>query len=111
MPADVEVTVLHLLARKDQRDRRRAGRAKRTSQQWPGHGRSADPEDQTLRRADGYRYFAALDTSDLDVARTVARIRTGVLEVGGAQGLGSAAMRHGIRTLDACRLDESPSAQ
>jgi ABC-type cobalamin/Fe3+-siderophores transport system ATPase subunit len=87
VPADVEVTVVHLMARKDIRDRRRADRTKQTSQDWRDAVDRADPEDTTLRRGDaGYRYIA-LDTSDLDVAQTVARIRTEVLELDGADNL------------------------
>jgi ABC-type cobalamin/Fe3+-siderophores transport system ATPase subunit len=83
IPADVEVTVVRLVARKDVRDRRRAERAKHTSQEWRDIVDRVDLEDTTLARADaGYRYVA-LDTSDLDVAPTVARIRTEVLDVDG----------------------------
>ncbi len=83
VPADVEVTVVHLVARKDVRDLRRITRAKHTTQEWRDTVDEADPEDTTLRGAGaGYRYVA-LDTSDLDVAQTVARIRTDVLELDG----------------------------
>jgi ABC-type cobalamin/Fe3+-siderophores transport system ATPase subunit len=84
VPAHVEVTVVRLSARKDIRDRRRAGRAKQTSQEWRDAVDRADPEDTTLPRGDaGYKYIE-LDTSHLDVAQTVARIRAEVLGPAGA---------------------------
>ncbi len=81
VPAEVEVTIVHLSAREDVRDLRRARRPKRTTQEWRDAVDAADPVDPELRRADrGYRYVA-VDTSDLTLAETVERIRTEVLDV------------------------------
>lgn len=81
LPDDVDVTVVQLVARKHVRDQRRAGRAKLTSQEWRDAVDQAEPDDTTLQRADaGYRYIT-LDTSDLDVAQSVMRIRVEVLDV------------------------------
>ena len=59
----------------------RAARAKQTTQEWRDMVDQI-PEDRTIRQAADadYRYIG-LDTSDLDVAGTVQRIKDAVPEV------------------------------
>jgi hypothetical protein len=79
-----EVYLVDLLVAKDVRDQRRLTRAKRTSQEWRDRV-DLIPEDVSIRQATGadYRYIG-IDTSHLDVAATVARIKAAIPEVYGA---------------------------
>ncbi len=63
------------------RDHRRITRAKQTTQQWRDMV-DQTPEDETIRQAADadYRYIG-IDTTDLDVARTLQRIRDAIPEV------------------------------
>ncbi|MEV4629621.1 hypothetical protein AB0J90_25490 [Micromonospora sp. NPDC049523] len=75
------VFLVELLVVKDVRDRRRTTRAKRTTQQWRDMV-DLVPEDLTFRQATDadYRYLG-IDTTQLDVAETVQRIRAAIPEV------------------------------
>jgi hypothetical protein len=75
------VFLVELLVAKDVRDRRRVTRAKRTTQQWRDRV-DLIPEDVTIRQAPDadYRYIG-IDTSELDVAETVRRIKAAIPEI------------------------------
>ncbi|MGW4462092.1 hypothetical protein [Micromonospora sp. NPDC004704] len=81
LPQPSAVFLVELLVAKDVRDLRRTTRAKRTTQEWRDMV-DLIPEDPTLRQATDadYRYLG-VDTTRLDVAGTVDRIRTGIPEV------------------------------
>jgi chloramphenicol 3-O-phosphotransferase len=75
------VFVVELLVAKDVRDRRRATRAKRTTQEWRDRV-DLIPEDVTIRQAPDadYRYLG-IDTTALDVAETVRRVKAAIPEI------------------------------
>ncbi|MEU6265479.1 hypothetical protein [Saccharopolyspora shandongensis] len=81
LPPPSAVFLVELLVAKDVRDRRRVTRAKQTTQQWRD-GVDLIPEDVTIRQAPDadYRYLG-IDTTDLDVAETVRRIKAAIPEV------------------------------
>ena len=78
LPADADVPVVQLLARKDVRDARRSSRAKQTTQQWRDMVDEVDLEDTSFRAAEADYAFVAIDTSDLSVDDTVERLRAAV---------------------------------
>lgn len=77
----VPVFLVDLRADRKERDRRRITRDKQTTQEWRD---AVDrlPEDQTIRDAAdaGYTYIG-IDTTHLDVAATVDRVRSAIPEV------------------------------
>lgn len=75
------VFLVELLVAKDERDRRRVTRAKQTTQQWRDRV-DRIPDDVTIRQARDadYRYIG-IDTSALDVAETVRRIKAAIPEI------------------------------
>lgn len=75
------VFLVDLLVDREVRDNRRITRAKQTTQEWRD-GVDQIPEDLTIRRAADadYRYIG-IDTTDLDVARTVQRIKGAIPEI------------------------------
>jgi hypothetical protein len=75
LPRPSAVFLVDLLVDREVRDRRRITRAKQTTQEWRDMVDQI-PEDQTIRQAADadYRYIG-IDTTDLDVARTVQRIK------------------------------------
>ena len=75
------VFLVDLLVAKDVRDRRRVTRAKVTTQEWRDRV-DLIPQDVTIRQAPDadYRYLG-IDTTDLDVAETVRRIKAAIPEV------------------------------
>lgn len=75
------VFLVELLVAKDVRDHRRVTRAKQTTQQWRDRV-DLIPEDVTIRQAPDadYRYIG-INTSDLDVAETVRRIKAAIPEI------------------------------
>jgi energy-coupling factor transporter ATP-binding protein EcfA2 len=77
------IFLVELLVDKDVRDHRRVTRAKRTTQEWRDMV-DRIPEDRTIRQATDadYRYFG-VDTTGLDVAETVQRIKGAIPEVYG----------------------------
>jgi hypothetical protein len=81
LPRPSAVFLVDLLVDREVRDRRRITRAKQTTQEWRDMVDQI-PEDQTIRQAADadYRYIG-IDTTDLDVARTVQRIKGAILEV------------------------------
>ena len=81
LPPSPPVYLVELLVDRQERDRRRVTRAKRTTQQWRDMVDQI-PEDRTLRQAadPGYRYIG-IDTTDLDIAATVQRIKIAIPEV------------------------------
>ncbi|MGI5212557.1 hypothetical protein [Plantactinospora sp. CA-290183] len=75
------VFLVELLVDKDVRDHRRVTRAKQTTREWRAMVDTI-PEDRTIRQATDpdYRYVG-VDTTGLDVAETVRRIRSAIPEV------------------------------
>jgi len=75
------VVLVDLLVGREVRNRRRITRAKQTTQEWRDMVDQI-PEDQTIRQAADadYRYIG-VDTTDLDVASTVQRIKDAIPEV------------------------------
>ena len=81
LPRPPAVFLVDLLVDREVRNRRRITRAKQTTQEWRDMVDQI-PEDQTIRQAADadYRYIG-IDTTDLDVARTVQRIKGAIPEV------------------------------
>jgi hypothetical protein len=81
LPRPSAVFLVDLLVDREVRDRRRITRAKQTTQEWRDMVDQI-PEDQTIRQAADadYRYID-IDTTDLDVARTVQWIKGAIPEV------------------------------
>ena len=81
LPRPSAVFLVDLLVEKEVRDRRRITRAKQTTQEWRDLVDQV-PEDRTIRQAADadYRYIG-IDTTDLDVAGTVQRIKGAIPEV------------------------------
>jgi len=81
LPQPSAVFLVDLQVEKQVRDRRRITRSKRTTQEWRDMVDQV-PEDRTLRQAADadYRYIG-IDTTDLDVAATVRRIKSAIPEV------------------------------
>ena len=81
LPRPSAVFLVDLLADREVRNRRRITRAKQTTQEWRDMVDEI-PEDQTIRQAADadYRYIG-IDTTRLDVAGTVHRIRRAIPEV------------------------------
>ena len=81
LPRLSAVFLVDLLVDREVRNRRRITRAKQTTQEWRDMVDQI-PEDQTIRQAADadYRYIG-IDTTDLDVARTVQRIKGAIPEV------------------------------
>jgi hypothetical protein len=81
LPQPSTVFLVDLLVDREVRNRRRITRAKQTTQEWRDMVDQI-PEDQTIRQAADadYRYIG-IDTTDLDVARTVQRIKGAIPEV------------------------------
>jgi hypothetical protein len=81
LPRPSAVFLVDLLVDREVRNRRRITRAKQTTQEWRDMVDQI-PEDQTIRQAADadYRYIG-IDTTDLDVARTVQRIKGAIPEV------------------------------
>jgi hypothetical protein len=75
------VFLVDLLVDKEVRDHRRTTRAKQTTKEWR-HLADQIPEDLTIRQAADadYRYIG-VDTTDLDVTRTVQRIKDAIPEI------------------------------
>jgi hypothetical protein len=77
------VFLVELLVDKDVRDHRRITRAKQTSQAWRDMV-DRIPEDRSIRAtADADYRYVGIDTTRLDVAETVQRIRDAIPEVFG----------------------------
>jgi chloramphenicol 3-O-phosphotransferase len=75
------VFLVELLVDKDVRDRRRVARAKRTTQEWRDMV-DLTLEDQTIRQATDADYrYVGVDTTGLDVAETVRRIKGAIPEI------------------------------
>ena len=75
------VFLVDLLVDKEVRDRRRVTRAKQTTQEWRDMVDQM-PQDRTLRQAADADYrYVGIDTTDLDVAGTVQRIKIAIPEV------------------------------
>jgi hypothetical protein len=81
LPRPSAVFLVDLLVDREVRSRRRITRAKQTTQEWRDMVDQI-PEDRTIRQAADadYRYIG-IDTTDLDVARTVQRIKGAIPEV------------------------------
>jgi energy-coupling factor transporter ATP-binding protein EcfA2 len=81
LPRPSTVFLVDLLVDREVRNRRRITRAKQTTQEWRDMVDQI-PEDQTIRQAANadYRYIG-IDTTGLDVARTVQRIKDAIPEV------------------------------
>lgn len=79
LPADVQVTVVQLLARKEVRNARRSTRVKTTSQEWRDAVDQLEAEDTSLRRADADYRYVAVDTSELTPCETVEHLKAAVL--------------------------------
>jgi energy-coupling factor transporter ATP-binding protein EcfA2 len=77
------VFLVELLVSKGVRDHRRVTRGKGTTQEWRDMV-DLIPEDRTIRQAidADYRYVG-IDTTDLDVAETVDRIKTAIPDIYG----------------------------
>lgn len=75
------VFLIELLVDKDVRDHRRITRAKRTTQQWRDMV-DLIPEDRSIRQATDADYrYVGVDTTALDVAETVQRIKDAIPEI------------------------------
>ncbi|MEJ3747932.1 hypothetical protein WEI85_32165 [Actinomycetes bacterium KLBMP 9797] len=75
------VFLVELLVDKDVREHRRVTRAKRTTQEWRDRV-DRIPEDRTMRQATDADYrYVGVDTTVLDVAETVRRIKDAIPEV------------------------------
>jgi hypothetical protein len=81
LPPSPAIFLVDLLVDKQVRDHRRLTRAKQTTQEWRDMVDQI-PQDHTLRQAADadYRYIG-IDTTDLDVAGTVQRIKIAIPEV------------------------------
>ncbi len=81
LPRPSAVFLVDLLLDREARNHRRITRAKQTTQEWRDMV-DRIPEDQTIRQAADadYRYIG-IDTTDLDVAGTVRRIKGAIPEV------------------------------
>jgi hypothetical protein len=81
LPRPSAVFLVDLLVDREVRNRRRITRAKQTTQEWRDMVDQI-PEDQTIRQAADadYRYIG-IDTTGLDVARTVQQIKDAIPEV------------------------------
>ena len=81
LPRPAAVFLVDLLADRQVRDHRRITRAKQTTQEWRDMVDQI-PEDRTIRQAADadYRYIG-IDTTNLDVAGTVQRIKDAIPEV------------------------------
>jgi hypothetical protein len=79
LPPDVEITVVHLLVRKDVRDARRAARAKLTTQEWRDAVDEVEREDLSLAHAEADYRYVAVDTTGWSAAETVEHLRAEVL--------------------------------
>jgi hypothetical protein len=81
LPRPSAVFLVDLLVDREVRNRRRITRAKQTTQQWRDMVDQI-PEDQTIRQAADadYRYIG-VDTTNLDIASTVQRIKGAIPEV------------------------------
>ena len=83
LPRPSAVFLVDLLVDREVRNRRRITRAKQTTQEWRDMVDQI-PEDQTIRQAADADYrYSGIDTTDLDVARTVERIKDAIPEVYG----------------------------
>jgi energy-coupling factor transporter ATP-binding protein EcfA2 len=72
---------VELLVAKEVRDGRRVTRAKQTTQRWRDRVDQV-PEDRTMRQASDADYrYVGIDTTDLDIAETVRRIKAAIPEV------------------------------
>jgi ABC-type cobalamin/Fe3+-siderophores transport system ATPase subunit len=91
LPQPSEVFVVELLVAKPVRDGRRRTRSKQTTQEWRDKVDVADSEDATIRQAAGDYRYAGIDTTQLSVAETLARVEDAIPEIYGA---GSARDRH-----------------
>ena len=81
LPRPSAVFLVDLLVDREVRNRRRITRAKQTTQEWRDMVDQI-PEDQTIRQAADADYrYSGIDTTDLDVARTVERIKDAIPEV------------------------------
>ena len=81
LPRPSAVFLVDLLVDREVRNRRRITRAKQTTQEWRDMVDQI-PEDQTIRQAADADYgYIGIDTTDLDVARTVQRIKGAIPEV------------------------------
>ena len=86
LPADVDVTVVQLLVRKDVRDARRRSRAKVTTQEWRDAVDEAEVVDDTAwDQIDADYEYVAVDTSDLTLAETVEHLVAEVLRKDGSR--------------------------
>jgi hypothetical protein len=75
------VFVVELLVAKDVRDRRRLTRAKQTTRQWRDRV-DLIAEGVSIRQApDADYHYIGIDTSDLDVAETVRRIKAAIPQI------------------------------
>jgi hypothetical protein len=75
------VFLVDLLVDREVRDHRRITRAKQTTQEWRDMVDQV-PEDVTIRQAGDADYrYVGIDTTDLDVARTVRRIQSAIPEI------------------------------
>jgi hypothetical protein len=75
------VYLVELVVDKDARDHRRVTRAKQTTQAWRDLV-DLIPEDLTIRRATDAEYrYTGIDTTNLDVAETVQRIKAAIPEI------------------------------
>jgi energy-coupling factor transporter ATP-binding protein EcfA2 len=81
LPRPPAVFLVELLADKEVRDHRRITRAKQTTQEWRDMVDQV-PEDRTIRQAADadYRYIG-IDTTGLDAAGTVQRVKAAIPEV------------------------------
>jgi hypothetical protein len=81
LPRPAAVFLVDLLVDREVRDHRRITRAKQTTQEWRDMVDQI-PEDRTIRQAADadYRYIG-IDTTGLDVAVTVQRIKDAIPEV------------------------------
>jgi ABC-type cobalamin/Fe3+-siderophores transport system ATPase subunit len=79
LPADIDVTVVQLLVRKDVRDARRNSRAKVTTQEWRDAVDEVDVQDTAWDRTGAGYAYVAVDTSDLGVAETVQHLTAQML--------------------------------
>jgi len=81
LPRPSAVFLVDLLVDREVRNSRRITRAKQTTQDWRDMVDQI-PEDQTIRQAADadYRYIG-IDSTDLDVTRTVQRIKDAIPEV------------------------------
>jgi len=81
LPPSLAIFLVDLMVDKEVRDHRRVTRAKQTTHEWRDMVDQI-PEDRTIRQAADadYRYIG-IDTTDLDVAGTVQRIKIAIPEI------------------------------